>query len=430
MKKGKTPGSNVFPVEFFRCFWHELGPFLHRALKTSFKDGRGLPTHREGVITLIAKKGKSPHTFKGWRPITLLNTDYKIVSTVISNRLKTVMSKLINPAQTAYTSGRYIGENTRLVYDLIHWTKRNEKPGIVLAADFEAAFESVDWNYIKLVFREMNFGPNIQFMIEYLYFNIENYSRILLNGHLGTTIQLQRGIRQGDPASGYLFNLAVSILTEQIYASNKLTGIKIHHDREIRISQYADDTILFLDGTEGSIVGAMEELSKFSSRSGLNINVEKTSCMAIGTLKESEIISASYNVNIVRELTVLGLRIKLDAENVADENLQLKMPEIKKEIEQWKRRCLTPIGKIAIIKALLLSKLTHLFIALPNPSARCTKELDRLLFGFIWGQNDKIKRTKLVQQYSKDGLNMIQLEAFINSMKLTWLKRLCVSNSD
>ena len=46
MKKGKTPGSNGFPVEFFRCFWHELGPFLHRALKTSFKDGRGLPTHR------------------------------------------------------------------------------------------------------------------------------------------------------------------------------------------------------------------------------------------------------------------------------------------------------------------------------------------------------------------------------------------------
>ena len=89
MKKGKTPGSNGFPVEFFRCFWVEIGPFLHRAIRSSLK-GQKLPTHREGVNTLVPKKDKSPHSPKGWRPITLLNTDYKIISTVISNRLKTV----------------------------------------------------------------------------------------------------------------------------------------------------------------------------------------------------------------------------------------------------------------------------------------------------------------------------------------------------
>ena len=226
MKRGKTPGSNGFPIEFFRSFWCEVGPFLYRAAKNSLKGGDGLPSHREGIITLIPKKGKSQHQYKGWRPITLLNADYKIISTVISNRLKSVMTKLVHPAQTAYTQGRYIGENTRLVLDLIHYTKQNKKPGMILAADFEAAFESVAWNYLKMVFKHLNFGPNFQHMINSLYFNTKNNSRILLNGHLGKKIYLQRGIRQGDPASGYLFNIAVSILTEQIIKSNMLSGIK------------------------------------------------------------------------------------------------------------------------------------------------------------------------------------------------------------
>ena len=429
MKKGKTPGSNGFPVEFFRCFWSEIGPFLHRAVLASFQKGYRLPTHREGIITLIPKKGKSPHTFKGWRPITLLNTDYKIVSTVISNRLKTIMSKLVNSAQTAYTSGRYIGENTRLVYDLIHWTKNNKKPGMILAADFEAAFESVAWNYLQSVINEMNFGPNLKHMLNYLYFNTENHSRILLNGHLGKKIHLQRGVRQGDPASGYLFNLAVSILGEQISSSTSLTGVKIDHNCEIRISQYADDTILFLDGSERSITGSIEELTTFGRQSGLNINIEKTACMAIGTLEENE-VSTSYSIKIVKELSILGILIDRDAANITDRNIQLKMPKIKKEIEQWKRRCLTPIGRISIVKALLLSKLVHLFTVLPNPSTQCIKELEMLLFGFVWGQkNDKIKRSKLIQPPSKDGLNMVHIESFIKSMKLTWLKRLCTSDS-
>ena len=430
MRKGKTPGSNGFPVEFYRCFWLEIGPFLHRAVTATFAGEVGLPSHREGIITLIPKKGKSPHTYKGWRPITLLNTDYKIVSTVISNRLKTVMTQLINPAQTAYTSGRYIGENTRLVYDVIHWTRNNKKPGMIMAADFEAAFESVAWNYLKIVIDELNFGQNLKNMINYLYLNTDIHSRIIINGHLGNKIHLHRGIRQGDPASGHLFNLAVSILTEQINNSKSLTGVKINNDHEIKISQYADDTILFLDGSERSIAGSLKELQKFGDQSGLKINVEKTACMAVGTSSENE-VSTKYRTMLVNELTILGIRIDREAKDAADRNIQLKMPVLKSEIEQWNRRCLTPIGRISIVKALLLSKLVHLFMALPNPSTRCMKELERMLFSFVWGKkNDKVKRTKLVQSPSKDGLNMVQIDSFVKSIKLSWLKRLFTSNAD
>ena len=130
MKKGKTPGSNGFPVEFFRCFWLELGPFLLQAVKKSLYNGECLPSHQEGIITLIPKKGKPHYSIKGWRPITLLNTDYKIISTAISSRIRKAMGRLIDPAQTAYTAGRFIGENTRLLCDIIHWTKSQKSHGL------------------------------------------------------------------------------------------------------------------------------------------------------------------------------------------------------------------------------------------------------------------------------------------------------------
>ena len=117
-------------------------------------------SHREGIIKLIPKQGKSPHEMKGWRPITLLNVDYKIVSTAIANRLKSVIDDIISPCQTAYISGRYIGENTRLLFDTLTLANNNKVGGLVVAADFEAAFESVSWGYLKAVLKRMDFGSN------------------------------------------------------------------------------------------------------------------------------------------------------------------------------------------------------------------------------------------------------------------------------
>ena len=276
MKKGKTPGSNGFPAEFFRLFWPEIGPFLYRAFISSLLKNQKLPSHREGIITLIPKQNKPAHFLNSWRPITLLNVDYKIVSAAISSRLQSVMNSLISSTQTAYISGRYIGENTRLIFDLIAHTESTKTPGMILAADFQAAFETVSWSYLRAVMNKFNFGPNFMKMIDLMYLNPNSHSRILLNGFLGEKIYLQRGIRQGDPASGYLFNLAVALLSEQITKSNLLTGIRITQTQEIRISQYADDTILILDGTDRSLKGAINELVRFASISGLKVNIEKT----------------------------------------------------------------------------------------------------------------------------------------------------------
>ena len=430
MKKGKSPGSNGFPFEFFRMFWPELGLFLHRAFNESLTQNQNLRSHREGIIKMIPKQGKSPHEIKGWRPITLLNVDYKIVSTAMANRLKSVIDKIISPCQTACISGRYIRENTRLLFDTLIQTKNEKTKGMIAAADFESAFESVSWEYLKLVMIKINFGSKFIKMIDLLYLNPDNYARIMINGHLGQKISLNRGIRQGDPSSGYLFNIAVEVLAGLINKSSALKGIDITTRKEIRISQYAYDTILFLDGTAESLKGAMNKLSKFARMSGLKVNLAKTSCLPIGMLSRND-LPTDLGIQIVDELKVHGTTVSTNINSITTKGIQSKLSAIRRDIRQWKRSNLTPLGNICVIKTLLVSKLVHIFIALPNPTTQCLKEIERMLFGFLWsGKNDKIKRSKLTQNYEQDGLRMIDINAFLESMKLSWIRRFMTSKAD
>ena len=152
--------------------------------------------------------------------------------------------------------------------------------------------------------------------------------------------------------------------------------------------------------------------------------------MPIGTKRKRD-LPPNLNIKVVKELTVLGVKVSTNINEIVDNNIESKMPAIYRDLEQWKRRNLTPIGKICIIKTLLLSKLVHLFIALPNPSMQRLKDIETMLFDFLWsGRGDKIKRTKLMQTYENDGLNMIDIKSFIYSLKLSWLKRLIQSKAD
>ena len=148
---------------------------------------------------------------------------------------------------------------------------------------------------------------------------------------------------------------------------------------EIRISQYADDTIIFTDGSERSLNGAVEELTNFSAYSGLKINWEKTSCLPLGSLipPESNDNVGEKRLKWVDEIKILGVHFRRDISNITDLNLEKKFATLEQEIAQWKRRHLTPLGKITVIKSSLLSKLVHLFTALPNPSENYVKKLNK-----------------------------------------------------
>ena len=100
------------------------------------------------------------HLLKNWRPLSLLDTVYKIASGTIANRIKLVLNNLIDKDQTGFIKGRYIGENIRLIYDLMNYTEENNIPGLLLLIDFEKAFDSLSWQFIHKALKFLNFGPS------------------------------------------------------------------------------------------------------------------------------------------------------------------------------------------------------------------------------------------------------------------------------
>ena len=223
MKNGKSPGTDGMTVEFFKFFWKQLGTFVIRSLNEGFNNKQMSITQREGIIICIAKGDKPREYLNNWRPISLLNITYKIGSSCIASRLKTVLPKLISEDQTGFIKGRYIGDNIRLLYDVIHYLKEHKLPGLLVSLDFEKAFDSVNWKYMNNVIIMFGLSENICQWIESFYSNIK--SSVIVNGKASQSFPVQRGCRQGDPISPYLFILCVEVLACKIRQNKAIKGV-------------------------------------------------------------------------------------------------------------------------------------------------------------------------------------------------------------
>lgn len=429
MKNNKSPGSDGFTVEFFKNFYNDLKCFIRNAINEGYREGKLSITQRQGIITCLPKGDKPKQFLKNWRPITLLNVIYKLASGSIAERIKQVLDKLISKEQTGFMSGRYIGENTRLIYDILHTTEKLDIPGLLLIIDFEKAFDSISWKFIGKVLSFLNFGESIKQWIKVFYNDIS--ASVVQCGFLSESFIVQRGCRQGDPLSPYIFLLCAEILTRLFKSNKDIKGIKIE-DTEYTLSQFADDTTVLLDGSEKSLNETLITLNKFAAASGLKVNASKTRAVWIGSQKYS---GETFNHRLKLDWTqndfdILGIKFSCNLDTLLEINYNEKIKEIKKEIKQWSRRILTPLGRITILKTLLIAKLNHLFIALPNPSNDTIIRLNRMFFNFIWqSPTDRIKREVLCQDYFNGGLKMVELNSYINALKIGWIRRLITTNS-
>ena len=407
MKNNKSPGSDGYTAEFYKFFWIDIGDFLIRSINYSFNNGELSITQKEGLITCLPKGNKDKQLLKNWRPISLLNVAYKIASACIANRIKTVLPDLINEDQTGFIQGRFIGENIRKLYDLLQHTEEKKIPGLLLLIDFEKAFDSVDWTFISKTLRFLNFGESILQWIFLFYKNIN--SCVMVNGKISDWFSITRGCRQGDPLSPYIFILCAEILAHMIRKNKNIKGVKVGNCEHL-ISQYADDTTLTLNATKQSLENALQTLEFYADASGLHINIEKTKVIWFGSKKTSEETFFDER-NLCWEkgaFKVLGINFSTNLIEMIELNYNEKIREIKTLLLSWSKRVLTPFGKITVLKSLAISKLNHLFMALPNPPERVIKELDSMFFKFIWKNSpDKIKRDIIIKDYENGGLKIL-----------------------
>ena len=365
---------------------------------------------------------------KNWRPISLLNVAYKIGSAAIANRIKTVLPELINEDQTGFMSGRYIGDNLRLIYDMIAYLKEKNLPGLLLNIDFEKAFDSVDWKFMFKVLKAFGFKQDICRWIETFYTNIK--STVIVNGQPSKWFPICRGCRQGDPISPYLFILCVEILGIMTRENKHIKGIFVNNV-EHKLSQYAEDTEFLLAGDRESFETCITVIDNFGRKSGLYMNARKTSAVWLVSKRNSVV---KYMQHLGMEwnppkFKVLGIWFTSDLDNCEKNNYSEKFEEVKGLLRIWMKRLITPLGRVAVLKSLVLSKLIHLWILLSNPPDEYINSLQKLCYEFVWNKKpDKINRKTVHKSVQEGGLGLPHMKTFISALKLTWIRKFINTN--
>ena len=194
-QNNKTPGSDGFTIAFYRLFWEVIGHYVVDSFNYAYEHGHLSISQWLGIISLIPPKNKDLEYLKNWRPISLLNNDYKIATKAIAVRMESVLPKIIHSSQTGNVKGRYIGESIRTITDIMSFTKMQNIPGLAVFLDFEKVFDSTEWNYIQKCLVTFNFGPQLRQWINVICSDIS--SCILNNGFATKQSNLGRGVRQG-----------------------------------------------------------------------------------------------------------------------------------------------------------------------------------------------------------------------------------------
>ena len=166
-------------------------------------------SQRTGLITSIPKEDGSLLDLSNWRPITLLNVDLKIASKAIAKRIEPTLPNLIHSDQTGFVKGRYIGENIRLIGDIMDYTSLQHLPGILTSLDFGKAFDSIECPVAMKTLDHLNIGRGIKRWVNIFYTNIE--SAVQNNGFITAWLKPSKGVRQGCPLSPSLYILSAEV---------------------------------------------------------------------------------------------------------------------------------------------------------------------------------------------------------------------------
>ena len=320
LKNNKSHGCDGFPVEFYKFFWNKIQNFVYNSYLWSGQNKMLSTDQKRGIITLVPKKGKDPCNLKNWRPISLLNVDYKILTKVLAMRLQKILNKIISPDQVGYIKGCFIGVNIRTTDILTYCRLNTKEKALISLIDFEKAFDSMNWSFLLKSLQTFNFENSFISWVKTLYRDIE--SCITNNGKSSIFYKLERGI--SCCLSALLFIIVAELLTISIRTNKLIHGVKIQQD-EFKICQLVDNTTLFLRDT-CSLKIVLHLLDEFSVISGLKINEDKTEVFSVNDDSNlGNSLGISWRKNTFK---ALGVWFSLDQNEMTKLNLENKLDKI------------------------------------------------------------------------------------------------------
>jgi hypothetical protein len=271
---GKAPGSDGIPIDVYRKCPDVFAPLLASVFTAIGNSGEVPLGFLDGVVVTLHKSGERNQP-NNYRPITLLNGDYRILAKVLSHRFKSIQGQLVEPEQTGFLPDRHIGENL-LLNQLLPLAVGPSSTAVAVHLDFYKAYDTVIREFLFAVMTTMGLGGGFLTWVKLLL--TDTSAVALVNGYASTPRTYTAGVRQGCPLSPQLYLLVAQAMLS--YLKQKGVGVQAC-GRLVAASQYADDAQIFLPSL-GQVRSFLDAMAVFKAASGQGINMNKTLLLPIG----------------------------------------------------------------------------------------------------------------------------------------------------
>ena len=430
MKRNSAAGPDGFPAEFFQFFWNLICNDLLRLFHDFYEGKINISRLNYGVVTLLAK-GQGADRIQMYRPICMLNVPFKNFTKVLNNRAMKIADKTISKAQSAFIKGRYILDNVLMLHEAIHSLHRKKCSAVLFKVDFEKAYDKINWSFMLDVLKMKGFPERF---VQWTKDVVSNGKvAITINDVIGPYFVTRKGLRQGDPFSPLLFNLAADVLATLVQRAQEQGFIKGVLPRVyaggLNILQYADDTIFcFEDDLEGAR-NLKIILCVFEHLTGLKINFLKSEIFCFGKALEKQADYAGIFTCAIGGFPFRYLGLPLHYKKLCNADWKSAEEKVEKGAAAWQGGLLSMGGRLIRTETCLSNIISHLlnFFRLPKGVG---KRINFFRARVLWQEREGVRKYHLVnwldvcQPRDQGGLGVTNLDIKNISLLCKWLWRL------
>ncbi|MCH87793.1 ribonuclease H, partial [Trifolium medium] len=394
--KNAAPGPDGYPAGFYHRNWKVVEQSLCSFISQMWNSPSIIASINQTDICLIPKLDK-PEFVNQFRPISLCNVSYKIITKIIVNRLKPLIPNIISPYQTGFVPTRNIHENIIVAQEMIHsmYKMRGKVGFFAIKVDLAKAYDRLRWSFIQDILVEVGLPENLINIIMHCVSTVT--TNVMWNGKRSTFFRPERGIRQGDPMSPYLFVLCMDklshLIAKEVDNKDWMAMRAGRNGPHISHLMFADDLLLFGKATEKQMECTMRTLDKFSKMSGQMVSLEKT------RIYFSKNVDAQTRRRLVRqsgfqETSNIGkyLGVPLIGGAPRKRDFQHLIDKVRNKLSGWKASHLSFAGRVTLSKSVIQAIPVYSMMTTLVPKS-CLLEIQKLQRGFIWG--DDVNNRKL-----------------------------------
>lgn len=430
----KSPGPDGFNLRFFKENWDLLKYDIVGVFSEFYAKAHIPKAFSASFLTLIPKNDH-PQGLGEYRPICLIGSIYKILSKVLANRLKKVLLLVISECQSAFLGGRNILDGVVIVNELVDLAKRNKEECMLFKVDFEKAYDTVSWSFLFDMLAK--FGFDLKW-IRWIRACVSSSSlSVLVNGSPTQDFLVQRGLRQGDPLSPFLFLLVaegLARLVDKAVGVGVFEGFVINENLSYSLVQFADDTVLIGKPSWNNLWGLKSILRSFELVSGLKVNFIKSKLIGIN-VPDNFMEQASVFLHCRAEsipFNFLGLPVGANPRRKGTWNPVLQ--KFRSRLASWKGRNLSIGGRVTLINSVLSSLPLYFFSFYKAPKV-VIREMIKIQRDFLWGVKEDARGMywvawdKVCREKNEGGLGIKNLENFNISLLSKWKWRCLVDEN-